>query len=280
MKQANSLAAKVAIAACDAALKTSDASSATNWLTDATNYGAPVDVVGRLRKALLALVPPPTLHGPITNLFRIANLDFVWVKEIGTNKTGAYIAVNELSWGQCNTLLKRLGRPAKIIPNEDREDQPASFDPREEATDFIVALNTSSTALSPTSLDLPNGKWRLLSEASYQRLAGISETNGWSKDPKFGWLPNPATIEELNRLGENMAGGNDKGRIKTITEQKPRGNPGLRFLVGNVREWTEDGKQFGISYNAPPTAKSHLGMDRPASEGVHVGLRLVASEDK
>ena len=263
--QAAITAAQAAVAAKDYAKALSQAQAA---LTLKPNDPTAVKLKNDAQQAMAGTQPPA--HPAVAGFAGIPNLDFVWVPGLGG--AGAYVAVNELSWGQykaLRTLTTAAGQ------GRDGDDLPANLD-YPDAVGLIDSLNASSSA---AKLNLTQGRFRLLTQAEYSDLLGISETNGWTKLPVLGWIPVPETVAAL-RDSENIAGGT-ANVPRSVSSGAPRNQ--FRYLLGNVREWTEpDGKPFGIACSVDVTgSNSRLQLDKPhLIKAEHIGLRLVAQEGR
>ncbi len=180
----------------------------------------------------------------------IPDLDFVWVDGIGTGGSGAYAAVNELSWEQYQALGGRE-KPLDAAPDLHR---PADLD-FDKALALIDALNRNP-AYNKVSFRLPS-----LDE--YKILADVP-----SFDAIGGLLSADKTV------GEKFQG--SKIHPREITADVAANRIGLRNVIGNVREWTDKGVPFGNSY-AWGAAGTHslTELGRTASGDEQIGLRLI-----
>jgi hypothetical protein len=253
--------------------------SATNWTV--ADLGSPpgrYDIVPRLRdphnkrsnyavttiKGTLIVTPAGARQPDITNLFGITNLDFVWIDRLGTNTSGLYVAVNELSSQQYTNLLGRLGRPVRGLAED--INQPASFGQFDEAKSLVAALNgVPSLRLS----NLRSGHWRLPALDEYKALAQKVEQVVVPPD----WIMGDTNVvKQLQDNGENLAYWlTASPRAIGLGKKTYK----LSDLIGNVREWTAEGTPFGIRPSASVRARDSMRLNRPRLPGEDVGVRLV-----
>ena len=219
------------------------------------NVTAPASVQATFRAALT-----PTDHRP-TNFFglfdkSLPDLDFVWLDAIGPDRHGAYVAVNELSWGQ----YKALGGTNMPAVSSLSPSQPAAWSGQvglANARSFVDLLNNNYATKQV--------KFRLPGLDEYVNLSGV---------PDFLSISNLVVTDRSD--GESFVGSAAPRDITNLTAALAKGvqatnKMGLRNVIGNVREWTANGVPFGYAYS---WGYYHSLTNKPL-EDEQIGLRLI-----
>jgi len=219
------------------------------------NVAASASVQVTFRAAL-----PPTDHRPtnFSGVFdkSIPDLDFVWLDGIGRDRRGAYVAVNELSWGQFKALGgTNMPAVSSLSPN-----QPAAWSGQvglANARSFVELLNNSYAAKQV--------KFRLPGLDEYANLIGVTD---------FSIISNLVVADRSD--GESFVGSAVPRDITNIAAALAKGlqatnRTGLRNVIGNVREWTADSVPFGYAYS---WGYYHSPTNKPL-EDEQIGLRLI-----
>ncbi len=179
----------------------------------------------------------------------IPDLDFVWVDGLGPAGGGAYVAVNELSWKQYQTL----GGTVKPLDPLFKPNGPADLD-LGKAKAFVDSLNVKFAGKKAT--------FRLPRLDEYKVLCGVSDF---------------AAISDLvasdTSAGESFRKPGDL-KPREIVAGLATNKFGLRNVLGNVREWTADGVPFGNSYAWGKTGLYSVTQSGLTS-GEQIGLRLI-----
>jgi DUF917 family protein len=219
------------------------------------NVAASASVQVTFRAAL-----PPTDHRPtnFSGVFdkSIPDLDFVWLDGIGRDRRGAYVAVNELSWGQFKALGgTNMPAVSSLSPN-----QPAAWSGQvglANARSFVELLNNSYAAKQV--------KFRLPGLDEYANLIGVTD---------FSIISNLVVADRSD--GESFVGSAVPRDITNIAAALAKGlqatnRTGLRNVIGNVREWTANSVPFGYAYS---WGYYHSPTNKPL-EDEQIGLRLI-----
>ena len=208
----------------------------------------------------LSVLSVPTNDYPqIHALFSIPDLDFVWVNGLGSTKSGAYVAVNELSWEQ----YTNLANDTKSVQNGlgfSGLNLPVAV-PFAEASRFLDSLNKSPVV---------QGRFRLPTLDEYKIMAGLSSNTSN--------ILSEAELKRLSQAGENFGDPGGIGALKAIADGGP-GINGLHQVVGNVVEWTAQGETFGISFRNS-TGSSHGRTLTNRLANLPIGIRLIFEPGK
>jgi hypothetical protein len=183
----------------------------------------------------------------------IDSIDYVWMNELGADKTGAYVAAKELSVREYTNLCVRYQLPVQrdrfcpLAPGNDK--LPALFEAYAEVMDFLKALNLQAKG---------HATYRLPSLEEYTVLVGGAENLKVSK----------LKLERLKRQGDEYVLMN-RGTLPSETGEGKPDPHGLFHVMGNVLEWTAEGRRFGVPYL---DMLSGTGIEEKADISVYVNL--------
>jgi hypothetical protein len=239
------------------AIKIKDGDAAARWLVRSTNAQVAAPVMAVFAKAIVGL---PVWPAQLPELQGIA---FVKVGKSPTAGKIFYAAKYEITGGQFNQIVN--GAPA--APQETR---PATGDPQA-AAGFCDKLN-KQLPLECARLGLKGGTIRLPSQDEYLAMALVTP-DMMEKGKPFQVSTN--AFEQIKRRGEVVGLGQGVDPKPAVPGQCTN-SLGLVNIIGNIPEWSQDGKILGLSYYG--TGKGRAGAfvnDPPQITGTVVGFRPI-----
>jgi len=214
--------------ACNDAIKVSDGDAAARWLSRSTNAQVPADVMAVFAKAIVTLpVWPaqlPDFHG----------ITFVKVGKSRTAGKIFYASKYEVTASQ----FKDLSAASAPVPGE----MPAACDAQAGA-DFCDKLNKRLPD-ECGKLGLKGGTIKLPSLDEYFVMAQISSNQ--MDNPQQFHVSNEA-FAQIQKSGE-VVGEGISGKVRPAVPGAATNKLGLVNVIGNIPEWSDDGKVLGLTY--------------------------------
>jgi tetratricopeptide (TPR) repeat protein len=214
--------------ACNDAIKIMDGDAAARWLSRSTNAQVPADVMAVFAKAIVILPAWPA---------QLADFHGITFVKVGKSPTAGkifYASKYEVTASQ----FKDLASASAPAPGE----MPATCDSQASA-DFCDKLN-KELPQECGKLGLKGGTIKLPSKDEYFVMAQIGSE---LMDNQQQYHVSNDAFTRIQKSGE-VVGQGTFGKVRPAVPGQATNSFGLVNVIGNIPEWSDDGKVLGLTY--------------------------------